>query len=132
MSCNRYGVNLLGADFEQYPIWTWTDDHERLRPINELDLSTADHQGLLIKARFRSTNGCLLDGEESFFAFGLFVGDREFVMNLNMPRAMRSDLEIICRSLQCDPSTFFPIYFESDIQLEDGIAIEGVLEIPSE
>jgi hypothetical protein len=117
---------------DQYPVWTWDDDNEGLLPISDSEPSTDEYTPLFIKARFdtsgHSFDGYLIGGP-SYYAFGLFVGDKSFVMNLNMPDRMQRHLDEICELLDCKPFKLLPIRYTSPVRLKGGHRIEGALNL---
>ena len=122
------------ADFEQYPIWVWDDSNESHQPISETEPSTDDYGTLFIKARFEadahSFDGYLIGGH-SFYAFGLFVEDREFVFNLHLLDLMEVNMSEIYQLLGCRPFGLLPLRFASPVRFQGGKPITGVFEAPT-
>ena len=123
--------SLSRADFEAHPIWVWDEDSDVHLPIADQEPSPEEDGPLFIKARFES-HGRLFDGYliggSTFYAFGLFVEDHEFVMNLNTPDWMDKYLLEICAILQCEPFKLFPLRFESPVRFKGGRVISGSLQ----
>jgi hypothetical protein len=124
---------LTKADFDQYPVWVWDDEMEGRLPLSESELSPDGEYGpFFIKARFE-VNGCWFDGylvgDESYYAFGLFVGDHKFVMNLNTPDAIEEYLVEICRLMNWEPFELFPLRYESPVRYKGGPLIAGTLTL---
>jgi hypothetical protein len=123
---------LSQADFDQYPFWVWDDENENHQPISEAEPSPEDYGTLFIKARFEanghSFEGYLIGGS-TFYAFGLFVADREFVMNLNLPDMMEKSLAEISVLLKCPPFKLFPLRFTSPVRFRGGRVIAGMLNL---
>jgi hypothetical protein len=121
------------ADFDQYPVWVWDDEMEGHLPLSENEPSPDGEYGpFFIKARFE-VNGCWFDGyligDETYYAFGLFVGDHEFVMNLNMPDLIEESVVEICRLMNWGPFELFPLRYESPVRYEGGREISGTLTL---
>jgi hypothetical protein len=120
------------ADFEKYPVWVWDDDNENHQPISEAEPSPADYGTLFIRARFessrRSFDGYLIGGS-TFYAFGLFIGGREIVMNFNLPDLIEKNLVEMFRLLKCQPFQFFPLRFTSPVHFKGGRKISGWLNL---
>ena len=123
-------LTLTPDDFHRYAVWVWDDDTEAHLPVSEEDPAPADYGTLFIKARFNSADrhfdGYLVGGS-SFYAFGVFLAGREFVMNLNLPDMMRDNLKEIYRILDCESFDFFPVHYISRVRWKDGKKIEGTL-----
>ena len=123
---------LSRADFEQYPVWVWDDENENHQPISEAEPSPEDYGTLFIKARFEA-NGHVFDGYliggSTFYAFGLFVAGREFVMNLNLPDLMEKNCAEIIALLKCRPFKLFPLRFSSPVRSKGGRVIGGTLTL---
>jgi hypothetical protein len=121
---------LSQADFDQYPVWVWSDDNEHHQPISETEPSPEDYGTLFIKARLdaedHSFDGYLIGGS-TFYAFGMFVEGHEFVMNLNLPDMMDKNLADIAALLKCRPFKLFPIRFTSPVRLKGGQKIGGTI-----
>ena len=121
---------LSKDDLEQHPVWVWDDKMEGLQPISEPEPDAEDYGTLFIKARFQadehSFDGYLIGGS-TFYAFGLFVAGKEFVMNLNLPNLIAKNMPEIYHLLKCEPFNLFPIRYESSVRLLGGRRIEGML-----
>jgi len=121
---------LSETDFEEYPVWVWDDEMEGHQPISEPEPTPEDYGTLFIKARLEveghQFNGYLVGGL-TFYAFGLFIDDRLFVMNLNLPDLIEKDMAEIYRLLKCKPFKLFPLHYESPVRLRGGRRIEGIL-----
>ena len=122
-------------DFETYPVWTWDDEHEGHLPISENEPSVEDYDILIIKSKFE-TCGYVFDGYlvggVSFYAFGVFVADRLFPMNLRLHSLVRQNLKEIFRLLKCEPFEFFPVHYNSPVHLKECKMISGYLDLSKE
>lgn len=118
------------SDFEQYPVWAWDDSNEIHQPITDIEPALEDYGTLFIKASFQTSghsfNGYLIGGTV-FYAFGLFVREREFVMNLRLPDMMETSLREIIHLLECPPFNLFPLQYSSEVRLRGGRQVSGVL-----
>lgn len=121
---------LKKQELEEYPIWVWDDENEGLLPLSK---PSYEYGPLFIKAHFKSGvyefDGYLV-GSDKFYAFGLFVGDFDFLFNFNLPKLIDSDLQEIFKILGCKPFPFFPVRYKADVCLEDQKEISGVFEFP--
>jgi hypothetical protein len=117
-------------DFERYPVWTPGDEEDEYRPISEAEPSPENHGTLLIKAQFqlngRWLNGYLIGGP-TFYAFGIFVNGREFVINLNLPTLNEKCFTEICRLLNWQSVNLFPVRYRSEVRFQGGRPIRGTL-----
>jgi hypothetical protein len=121
------------ADFDQYLVWVWDDEMEGHLPLSENELSPdSEYDTFFIKARFE-VNGCWFDGyllgDETYYAFGLFVGDQQFIMNLNAPDMIEEGLVEIRRLMNWEPFELFPFRYESPVRYEGGQVIAGTLTL---
>jgi hypothetical protein len=124
---------LTLQDFEQYPIWVWNDSNDAMCPLSERNVVPPEYQPAFVFGRFRTASGHELNGYliggDSFFAFGLFVGEKKFVINLNLPNLINKNVVTI-RSLLADPSfELFPVSYESPICFSNGSPIKGNLAL---
>src|SRR4051812_3844579 len=120
---NKCKKSLEQADFDQYPVWVWDDEHSLHCPIDELEPDLDDYWGpFFVKARF-TVGSFLVDGYlvggPSFYAFILFVAGREFSFNLNLPDLIEQALPEFYRALGIEPTPLFPLLFESDVRLKN-------------
>ena len=124
--------SLSREDFEEHPVWTWDDENEGHLPLSEADPAPEEYPTLFIKARFEASghqfDGYLIGGS-SFYAFGLFIAEQKFVMNLNLPDLIEKNLPEIFRLLSCQPFKLFPLRFSSPIRFKDGRVIAGMLNL---
>ncbi|MDD4891904.1 MAG: hypothetical protein PHU85_18440 [Phycisphaerae bacterium] len=121
--------DLGRKDFEQYPVWVWDDEERHHCPIDEVVPDLSDYGGTaFVKARFAA--GCLefdgyLVGGSAFFAFALFVGERKFLFNINVPDMIEEDMSELCQALGVVSFSLFPLHFESDVYFKNGGRIAG-------
>ncbi len=85
---------------------------------------------LFIKARF-TTNKYVFDGYlvggADFFSCGLFVKGELIRLNTKYPVFSEGNLKLLFRILGCNPFDFFPLHYESSVQLKGGKLISGNL-----
>ncbi|MES2272907.1 MAG: hypothetical protein V4487_01800 [Chlamydiota bacterium] len=119
-------------DFEEYPIWTWDDEHEGYLPISEIEPATNDYDILIIKSQFRTNNytfdGFLIGGR-NFHAFGIFVKGKLFCMNLMLHSLIENATKEIFYLLECEPFNFFSVDYYSSIRLKGKKEISGHLNL---
>lgn len=122
---------LSVVDLERYPVWVWDDAQENHQPISESEPSPEDYGVLFVRARFRTQDGYQFDGYliggTAFYAFGLFVAGREFVMNLNMPDMISANLAEIFSLRKCPPFELFPLSYCSSVRFKNGQVVSGTL-----
>jgi len=86
---NIHESDLSLAAFERFPIWTWDDEQEGYHPVAGTGALPVEFPTLFIRAAFTMTSGRLLTGYliglETFFGFGIFVAENEYLVNLNLP-----------------------------------------------
>jgi hypothetical protein len=127
---------LTKADFDEHPVWLWDDEKDGYLPISEseipLDDDDDDYGPYFIKARFE-VNGHWSDGylvgDDSFYAFELFIGGQDFPMNLNMPDLIEESLIEICRLMKWEPFELFPLRYESPVRYKGGRVIAGTMTL---
>ena len=86
---NIHDSELSLAAFERFPIWTWDDEQEGYHPVSGSGALPVEFPTLFIRASFTTPSGRRLVGYlmglESFFGFGLFIGEKDYLINLNLP-----------------------------------------------
>ena len=84
-----HASELSLAAFERFPIWTWDDEQEGYHPVSGSGALPDEFPTFFIRATFLTRScaqlGGYLIGLQSFFGFGLFVGGKEYLINLNLP-----------------------------------------------
>ena len=86
-----------------------------------------------MKASFETPDGTRFDGyligRESFYAFGLFVGGEEYVLNLNLPELVEKNLKVICAHLGKNRMDIFPLKYETNYHFNGKPDIVGTLNL---
>jgi hypothetical protein len=123
-------VDLSRSEFERFPIWTWDDAMEGYHPILG-DGDLPDEYGtLFIRATFTLPSGKMLPGYlvglDSFYAFGIFIGENEFFFNLNLPDMANSSILEISRESGGEP--VLPLQYKTDFHWADQPPISGVIQ----
>lgn len=81
--------DLTAGGFALYSIWVWDDEQEGYHSLIGSGAFPDQFGTCFIKAAFKAANGKDLDGYlvgvQSFYAFGLFVGNQEYLINLSVP-----------------------------------------------
>lgn len=125
--------SLSLKDLERFPVWVWDDENENLLPLSEENPSIYEYGTLFIKAKFKTISEYTFDGyligTSAFYAFGLFVENREFIMNLNLPEFIKKNMEEIYLLLQCKPFELFPLRYEACVSLKEKKEISGSLSL---
>jgi hypothetical protein len=126
--------DLSVTDFELYPVWTWNDGMDYLLPVDPAESaheSTGDT--LLIKADFcvgqHRLDGYVI-GNGSYYAFGLFIGGREVVLNANLPDLMIESCRNIAKLLSVELEDLFPLTYESPVRLAGLPPVRGEVFAP--
>ncbi len=127
--------SLSLEEFEKYPVWTWDDEHEGYLPISANQPSPEDYEILIIKAQFE-TNGYNFEGylvrDISIYAFGVYVEEKLFPMNLKLQALAQENLKEIFNLLKCKPFQFFPIRYRSAVHLKGSPEIKGSLVLSTQ
>lgn len=120
---------LSKGDFEEYPVWVWDDENVGYLPLSKTEPVTGEYGTLLIKADLEAGGhkfkGYLV-GISSFYAFGIFIDNQEVIINLNLLEDLESQVEQICKVLDCKPFSMFPLQYDSPIVV-NGKKITGIL-----
>lgn len=126
---------LTVEEFGKHPVWSFDDSNDFYEPVDPTTPLPDDRGDLLIKVDFaisyrRGVPGYVV-GFESVFALGVFVGGREFSLNLNL----KSDLAVEVRRLEealrlADGIT--RLEYSSAFRWPNGTSVIGVIEVGSE
>lgn len=123
---------LTYEDFEEYPVWKWNDSQDDRKPVLDWNPLPEGEPTLFIKARFIAVDGTVLDGYlvglDSFYAVGVFVGGRTYVMNLNLPDLLEQTLVDVCGALDRDFMDLFPLKYETEVSFKDEENLQGLIE----
>jgi len=118
MSCKE----LTEECFESCPVWTWDDENEGHVPVERYTPLPENISTLFIKSRFETPSGRkfrgYLIGTRTFYAFGLFVNDYDYVLNLNLPDMIQETLDDIYQSLDERPFDMFPLKYETSVHFD--------------
>jgi hypothetical protein len=100
-------MDLGRSDFKRFPIWTWDDAMERHQPIlgdGDLPGEYGTHfiQAALTLPSGKTLSGYLV-GLESFYTFGIFIGENEYPFNLNLPDMAKTSISDISRESGGEP-----------------------------
>ncbi|VAW68696.1 hypothetical protein MNBD_GAMMA10-85 [hydrothermal vent metagenome] len=78
---------LVKKHFDIYSVWIWDNKNKGHVSYGDGKPLPEDQGTLFIKSQFRCPNGLSFDGYltgiDTFYAFGLFYGEAEYVFNLN-------------------------------------------------
>ena len=112
-------LKCLNEDnFEEYPVWAWDDENERLCPV-ELDGTTLpeDLGDLFIKSKIIISNGREFNGYVgglvSFHCFGVFIEHEEFLFNINLGDFFDDEIAKIRNVLKTEQLDFFPVRYKT-------------------
>ena len=100
-------------------------------PIDEVYPEPDDYRGLFVRAHLRAGeqefDGYLIGGY-TFFGFGIFVGNQNFIFNLNLPEMNSALISDVSKATGIFFTDFFPVYYTSDVRFADGKIIDGKFE----
>lgn len=95
MSITRKQLSL--DVFREYPVLKWNDAEDSHVPLANWKQLPKDVPTLFIKAMFAAADGAKYEGYliglENFYAFGLFIGENEYVLNLNLPDMIADSMQ---------------------------------------
>jgi hypothetical protein len=122
-------MDLRWSDFERFPVWTWDDAMEGYHPIlGEGDLPD-EYGTLFILATFTFPSGKTLSGylvgSETFYAFGIFIGENEYSFNLNLPDMANATISEISRA--SGGESVLPLQYKADFHWANQPPISGVI-----
>jgi hypothetical protein len=83
---------------------------------------------LHIKADFVTADGTQLNGwvgGADPHCIGIFLGEREFLFNHNMPKEAEREISIIRRISGLPLKRFFPLHYSTEFEDDEGNRIEG-------
>lgn len=136
METNGKG-NLSPSDFDLCPAWKYDEDSDLFYPVSgEKDLPEMARD-LIIRAVFTTPSGDRFDGYiggvERVFSMALFLGDRFYHVNRNMPGPSREQIdEFLSNKGGASTLTFdsmFPLRFETRWENETFANFSGVFEM---
>jgi len=129
MECSDFSWEL----FERHPVWKWNATVDGYCPVEDFDPLPTDEPTLFMKATLTASTGEVFDGYlvglDRFYAFGLFVGGEEYVINLRLPETIEAAAAAISRKLG-KPVRFFPLRYETDLHFAGQPRITGTLGGP--
>lgn len=124
-------ISLTPSSFREYPVWKWNESQDGVEPVFNWDPIRSDEPTLFIKADFIAADGTKFEGYlvglKSFHAFGLFVGDEEYVLNINLPEFIDMDLQAIRKQLGKSELNLFPLEYKTEVSFEDHKKLAGTI-----
>jgi len=112
MSLERKEMSLDA--FRKYPVWIWNDTEDALVPVENWKQLPNDDP-LFIKAVFTGPDGAKYDGYlvgyEHYHAFGLFVGEEEYILNFTLPDMMADSIHAIGNQVGKNNLKLFPLEY---------------------
>jgi hypothetical protein len=119
--------------FELYPVWRWNASSDAHCPVIDFDPLPEDESTLFIKATFTAATGEVFDGYlvglTQFFAFGLFLDNEEFVVNLRLVETTESVATALRRKYG-KSIRLFPLKYHTRVHFAGEECICGTLEFP--
>ena len=123
--------DLSLESFLQHRVWCWDDDemHHIPVPLHEHASLPDDLGTLFIRAKcvvgsVHQLNGYII-GLRSLFGLAIFVGDREFIFNLNLPEFANEDSLEVSKLLGIKGADVFPICYETGLHFRGGDNLAG-------
>lgn len=117
----------------EYPVWKWDASEDYKEPVTNWSPLPIHEHVLFLKADFTAADGTEFEGYlvglRSFYAFGLFVNDRTYVLNLNLKEELDEDVAEIYKSLGKEKVDFFPVEYKTNLAFEAEGQIAGILTI---
>ena len=102
-------------------------------PVENFDPLPEDEPALFLKAEFETPRGerfkGYLVGDDTFYAFGLFVDGNEHVLNLNVPKLIEAT-ERELAATRGESFRLFPLKYETSLAFAGHPRISGVLADP--
>lgn len=117
---------LTRSAFAACPVWTWDDSHEGYESVDTAEEPPGDT--LFVKARVDAANGMEFDGyivNDHPYAIGIFVGNDQFILNLNLQDLWAEDLASIAQ-LSGATGDLLPLRYRTCVPYPDGRTMEGV------
>lgn len=130
MSINKA---LSLASFEKYPVWKWDDEQVAHEPVLSWQPIQSDEPTLFIKANFITADGTQLDGYvvglDTFYAFGIFVDDTEYVFNINLPDMIEINIKSLQKRLDKNELKLFPLEYQTEVNFKNQDTLSGIIDI---
>ena len=122
--------DLSKSYFERYPVWVFDDTNTKHHPLVAPSTDYRDYSPIFIKAEFLAPegygfSGYLIGCEASFYAFCLFVGKHDIIINRNIPCV--TEIKEIQRYLEVTKLKLFPLKYS--VKITNGENIEFCGEI---
>ena len=123
---------LTQDDLKNSSLW-WMDSHDDSVHEAKKPESLPDEvrpQDLIIRAKFvapckKKFEGYLI-GCQNIFAIGIFIKDKEFLFNKNLPDLSHKYFQEFARLCDLEkPEDMFPIHYESDLDYENAAVFSG-------
>lgn len=117
--------------FDRHPVWKWNATADGHCPVENFDPLPKDESTLFIKAIFTAASGEVFDGYlvglERFYAFGLFVSEEEYVINLRLPETAKA-AEVAISGTLGKSVRLFPLRYETSLHFAGEPRIAGTLD----
>lgn len=130
---DKWKQSITLADLHDFPVWTWDDEEDGYVPVDDVGLDLEQYYTLFVRVTFR-TGDRHFDGyvvySGTVYAFSLFVGNRKFVFNVNLPELIKSDLPHFYRAAGGQEFSLFPLHYESGVFFKGGESIQGEILVP--
>lgn len=113
---NIHESELTPETFARFSIWTWDDEQEGYHPVSGTGSLPSDYPTFFIRAKFTASCGRRLAGyligRDSFWGFGLFIGEKEYLVNFNLPNLARPVLSSLSDEVKGD---VFPLSYIAEL-----------------
>jgi hypothetical protein len=125
--------DLTEEGFRRHPIWKWDDAMEGYLPVERPDPLPLDQGTLFLRSRLTAASGeefsGYLVGIEGFYAVGLFVMGREFILNLNLPDRVALHTDELRALLRRPTLQLFPMKYRDDVGFQHSPSLSGELRL---
>jgi len=125
-------MTLSPAMLDECPVWTWNESNDGIVPVRDWNPLPEDLSPMYIKAHFVAADGTefegYLIGSDTYYAFGIFVGDAGYGFNLNLVDWFAEELEKICRQLGREHIELFPVAYHSELHFEGEPPLAGYID----
>jgi len=129
----RRVTDLSAAHFVEYPVWKWDEAQEFHCPVSSFEPLPEDEGTLFIRSRFEAPDGLSFDGylvgTRTFFAFGIFIEDQEYLINLNLPDMAGNTITEMSEVLGLNDLELFPLGYETTVHFQGEPNLKGVLNL---
>ena len=118
--------------FAQYPVWAWCDDETSHCAVEAPEPLPDDRGALFVRAAIHTAAGAPLDGyvivDDAVFGIGLFIDDRELVLNKRLVQIAGEEIDDLCAHLNAGFEQIFPLKYQTEFHYEGEEVIAGAFD----